>query len=201
MRLKRLRRARACGAALALALASTPLTVACAGIVSTADEAASSEAVASFTLDLAPSAASLGASLVTRDAYASINDWFDTYARSRVVEVATDLTRARVAVGPWEAAADYGATDAREDGTMTEWASRYYIAHDWSDYGQQILALSIGDTFCVNGVTVEVDGVFNYPKASFLNEVRCVCGDDSYILQTCLPGADLNRIVFGHAIG
>lgn len=122
--------------------------------------------------------------------------WFNAYANSRVIYVEPQV-REPLEFGPWTAVQDFGTTDAHDDGSLTEWASNYYITHDWSDYGQQILALTPGDTVSVNGRQVHVDGLFNYPKDSFYEEIVEVCGSDKVIFQTCYPDSEQNRVVYG----
>ena len=100
--------------------------------------------------------------------------------------------------GPWEAKEDLFSDEASATGELTEWAPDYYITHDWSTYGQQILTMAPGDTVTINGRTLSVEGVYDYPKDAFLDEVRFVTGSDTVVLQTCEPNSELNRIVYGH---
>lgn len=125
-----------------------------------------------------------------------INTWFHAYALSRVIPVTTSAAEP-LAFGPWSAAKDYGATDAREDGSLTEWADSYYVTHDWSDFGKQILTMVPGDTVTINGRTITIHGVFNYPKDSYYEEVTEVTGKDAMVLQTCYPDSEENRIAYG----
>ena len=156
-------------------------------LVATTARVASSEVFpATFKPSLASPAASIASTTLTQGAYEDINEWFENYALSRVTKLNfPDSDPATF--GPWKAVADYGATDARDDGSLTEWDENYYITHDWSDYGKQILTMIPGDTVTVNGHTFVVESAFEYPKASFLNEVRQVAGQDTFILQTCVP--------------
>ena len=156
-------------------------------------------APASAAVTFASEAASIGAGVTTRCAFGSINDWYDVYATSRIREL-TYGPRERIAFGPWQARAEYGTPEAAADGALTEWADNYYITHEWSDYGIQILHMIPGDTVTVNGHTFVVEGAFEYPKKSFLNEVRQVTDETAIILQTCVPNQDRNRIVFGHEV-
>lgn len=122
--------------------------------------------------------------------------WYMSYVRSRVVPVVAPDRVETLNLGPWIAAKDYGATDARYDGSLTEWNDLYYITHDWSEYGQQILALWNGDHVTVNGRTVTVSWVCNYPKDSYYEEVRALAGEAPVVFQTCYPDSEYNRIVF-----
>ena len=54
-----------------------------------------------------------------------------------------------------------------------------------------------GDIVTVNDRTFTVERVFNYPKASFYEEVKRIAGDDAIIFQTCYPDSVENRIVYG----
>lgn len=182
----------ALGVACALALTAAVVAI-------SASEASSEVFPATFSPIVASPAASIASTTLTQGAHDSINEWFGVYARSRITELTFPDTEVAT-FGPWKAVPDYGAADAKADGSLTEWAENYYITHDWSDYGKQILTMIPGDTVTVNGHTFVVEGVFEYPKASFLNEVRQITGDDTIILQTCVPNQDRNRIVFGHEV-
>ncbi len=137
--------------------------------------------------------------------------WFDAYVASRIVNSVPGVTfdlktpktpvaydaKANATYGPWTAPADFGATDARADGSITEWADHYYITHDWSEFGQQILGMRPGDRVTINGTTMVVQGILDYPKDSFYEEITRIADNATLILQTCIPGEDYNRIVFG----
>lgn len=137
--------------------------------------------------------------------------WFLAYVSSRVVNSVPGVTFSpavsnepvsfdpakNTTYGPWKAEADYGAADAREDGSVTEWADHYYITHQWSEYGQQILAMRPGDKVSVNGRECVVQAIFDYPKDSFYEEIIRIVGPSALVLQTCIPNASYNRIVFG----
>lgn len=118
-----------------------------------------------------------------------------TYARTRVVEL-EDSTRGPVTFGPWLAYDDFDAPEADPTGRLTQWHPDYYITHDWSQYGQQILTVAPGDLILINGKAMDVTRTFDYPKDSFSDEVRILVGP-GVILQTCEPDMNLNRIVFG----
>ena len=124
--------------------------------------------------------------------------WYDAYTASRVVELTLNV-RGAVSFGPWSARYEPGTEDAAADGALTEWADDYYITHDWSDYGQEILSMQPGDVASVNGRSVTIDRVFNYPKNSFYEEIRHLAGEDTVVFQTCYPDSDYNRIAYGRA--
>ena len=123
--------------------------------------------------------------------------WLTAYVDSRIIGVQLN-DRALASFGPWNARAEFGTTDASEDGSLTEWADHYYITHDWSDYGKQILTMQPGDTITVNNRTFVVSDVCNYPKDSFYDEIVHFAGKEAVILQTCYPDSDENRIVYGN---
>lgn len=123
-------------------------------------------------------------------------EWFDQYVSNRIIGVTLNL-RDTESFGPWAARAEYGTADASEDGSLTEWADHYYITHDWSDFGKQILTMQPGDKATINGRTITVKEVCNYPKDSFYEEVLHIAGEDAIVLQTCYPDSDENRIVYG----
>lgn len=155
----------------------------------------SSPALAPFASSLAPQMVDSANAYGVRAINACFSTWFQEYVTSRVVPV-EPTPREPLAFGPWYAEKDYSATDARQDGSITEWADNYYITHDWSDYGKQILSFIPGDTVRINDRLVRVDGLFNYPKASFYEEVVAVTGSDCVVFQTCFPDSTYNRVVF-----
>ena len=121
------------------------------------------------------------------------------YARRRIVPMSF-LMRDPMHYGPWTAHKDYYATDADDNGALTEWEDSYYVTHDWSDYGKQILSIIPGDTVEVNGRTMRVADIFDYPKEAYSNEIWALVGEDAVVLQTCEPNSDLNRIAYGRWI-
>ncbi len=146
--------------------------------------------------------ASIGTKLVEdavgyakRSSELCLSVWFEAYVTSRKVEVLVG-DREPASFGPWTAAKEYGTTDAKDDGSLTEWADNYYITHDWSEIGQQILGLVPGDVVTVNGRQAKVTEVFNYPKDSYYDEIMQLSGKKGIVLQTCYPESDYNRIVF-----
>ena len=118
------------------------------------------------------------------------------YAESRIVSLTYPLLEP-AHYGPWSAHKDYYATDADADGALTEWEESYYVTHDWSYYGERILSIIPGDTVEINGRTMEVSDIFDYPKAAYSDEIWELVGKDAVILQTCEPDSDLNRIAYG----
>lgn len=121
---------------------------------------------------------------------------YRTYIEGRIVEL-VPADREPAAFGPWYAQRDYHATDARDDGSLTEWDDNYFITHEWSSIGQQILSLIPGDVVTVNGMDVRIEGIYNYPKDSVSNEITMITGDDSVVFQTCYPDSNYNRIAYG----
>lgn len=119
------------------------------------------------------------------------------YARMRLVSI---VPRDPVSTGPWEAEWDSELVEAKDDGSLTEWCDYYYVTHNWSYYGQIILDLQPGDIVTVNGEPVRVEGIFDYPKDSILDEILALVGEDAVVFQTCVPDEDYNRIVHGHVL-
>lgn len=130
------------------------------------------------------------------DSYAM---WFRTHSQARVIPVSI-TPRDPVSFGPWYARQEFGTAEANDDGSLTEWEHDYFITHDWSEIGQQILCMSPDDHVVVNDRHFVVEDVFNYPKDSFLEEVREVVGPQKVVFQTCYPDSDVNRIVCVHEI-
>lgn len=136
--------------------------------------------------------AMLEAIVYARDTYPVI---YHEYAISRIVPMSYEA-RENVSFGPWVAPRDIGATDANDDGLITEWAELYYVTHDWSEYGQQIRQMIPGDALAINGKGVLVVDIFDYPRDAYLEEIREIVGQDAVVLQTCEPGTPNNRIVW-----
>ena len=122
------------------------------------------------------------------------------YARQRVVPLSYTAHEVMLFDG-WTAYDDLAGTEASPDGLLTQWAEDYYVTHDWSAYGQQILTMVPGDQVVINGRLIEVTNIFDYPKDAYLDELRAIVDARYVILQTCEPNSDLNRIVVGLPTG
>ena len=132
---------------------------------------------------------------ISAEAWQTVHEWAYDRARSRQRGVPQSSREARE-FGPWTAAWEPDLTEAPEDGSLAEWDTLYYVTHSWSAFGQDILGMQPGDTVTVNEQTVLVEGIFDYPKESILNEIILLVGDAT-VFQTCVPGEDYNRIVYG----
>lgn len=103
--------------------------------------------------------------------------------------------------GPWRSShRNEDATDAPADGSIAEWYENYFITHDWSEYGRAILSMNVGDRVEIDGKTMVVERVFDYPKSSYYGEIIQLAGDEGIVLQTCVPGRDMNRHVCGSLV-
>ena len=186
------------------AILTTLLTlVGCTTQAPTLDEQSTQQSVtptvASFGPELAQGLATKANTYADTALETCLSRWFSAYVSSRIVQI-TPEEREPQSFGPWFAQKEYGTTDASDDGRLTEWADNYYITHDWSDIGQQILTLIPGDTVTINGRSMRVEGIFNYPKDSYYDEITEIIGTDVIGLQTCYPSSDYNRVVYGSAI-
>lgn len=132
-------------------------------------------------------------SVYAREAYPQA---FHKLAVSRVIPMGYEQ-RENLSFGPWEAPRAIGADKASDEGLLTEWAPRYYITHDWSEYGQQIRQMIPGDAVVINGRGILISDIFDYPREGYLEEIREVVGPDVIVLQTCEPDTPNNRIVYG----
>ena len=124
---------------------------------------------------------------------------YRSYAQMLVVSVEVP-PRAPKDFGVWPAHDDFYADEAPSDGSIAQWSDAYYVTHNWSEYGKQILLMIPGDRVTVGSVSIQVDGVFDYPDDGRLGQILCVVGDDAVVLQTCDVGIDLTRIVYGHRL-
>lgn len=128
------------------------------------------------------------------DAHDQVYGAYVSYVDGRVVELSR-VIRPTQYFGPWEAVIDHEAVEADPNGGIIQWDNGYYVTHDWSVYGQQILTMMPGDIVTINGLAVQVVDIYDYPKEAYLSEVLVKAGEDSVVFQTCEPGHDLNRIV------
>lgn len=99
----------------------------------------------------------------------------------------------------WTCAKDYGGI-APEDGSLSEWAPHYYIAHSYGPYGEAILQLEPGDVVTVNGTEVTVQGAVDMRKSCTYQEVMSAVGWDATVFQTCVPNSDQNRFVYARGV-
>ena len=118
------------------------------------------------------------------------------YAVSRVVHLKYAV-RTPQHMGSWRARDEIGAREADPNGALTQWDDHYYITHNWSRYGQIILTMVPGDTVTINGKTMRVENMFDYPNEGYLDEIQVLVGSDVVVLQTCEVGDELVRIVYG----
>ena len=128
-----------------------------------------------------------------------LHQQFRDYVLGRVVELTYTVREAWVFEG-WEATEDFDATEASDEGLLTKWEKEWYITHEWSWYGQNILTLLPNDVVYINGEAIVVEGMFDYPKESYSDEIHEIVGRDRVVIQTCEPNSDLNRIVYGHKL-
>ena len=101
----------------------------------------------------------------------------------------TANTAAHPASYVWTCGADYGGV-APDDGSLSEWAPHYYVAHSYGPYGEVILGLEQGDTVTVNGVTVTVEGAVIMSQQCAYEDVMNRVGWDATVFQTCVPDSD-----------
>lgn len=74
---------------------------------------------------------------------------------------------------------------AHDDGSIVEWAPGYYVAHDWSEPGQILLAAEIGSVIEVNGVPITICDMFTVPDDAIYEDIRANVGPWLAIFQTC----------------
>ena len=125
---------------------------------------------------------------------------FRVWVFSRVKELSV-VRRDPRDYGPWEAEDDFYTEEAADDGSLTQWSERYFIVHSWAPIGEQILSMQAGDSVRVNEYDVQLEGVFDYPRDGYLDEIEEIVGTDDnvVVLQTCEPDQYYYRIVYGHA--
>lgn len=95
----------------------------------------------------------------------------------------------------WDCGQDYDGI-APEDGSLSEWAPHYYVAHAYGEYGKAILGLEPGDEITVNGNLVTVEGAITMPMYSPYEDVMREVGWDATVFQTCVPDSDDCRFVY-----
>lgn len=95
----------------------------------------------------------------------------------------------------WTCGKDYGGV-APGDGSLSEWAPHYFIAHSYGPYGQVILSLEAGDTVTVNGSSVTVEGAVIMGQGCAYEDVMNRVGWDATVFQTCVPDSNDCRFVY-----
>lgn len=95
----------------------------------------------------------------------------------------------------WECGADYGGV-APADGSLSEWAPHYYVAHSYGEYGDAILGLEPGDQITINGNLVTVEGALVMHLYAAYEDVMSAVGWDATVFQTCVPDSDDCRFVY-----
>ena len=121
------------------------------------------------------------------------------FTSAGTILTASEETASTAAVHPasyeWTCGADYGGI-APEDGSLSEWAPHYYVAHSYGPYGEVILGLEQGDTVTVNGIAVTVEGAVIMPQQCAYEDVMNRVGWDATVFQTCVPDSDDCRFVY-----
>jgi hypothetical protein len=85
---------------------------------------------------------------------------------------------------------------APADGSLSEWAPHYFIAHSYGPFGQDILSLAVGDAIVVNGSLVTVEGAVSAPKYAPYDQIMEAVGWDATVFQTCIPDTELCLFVY-----
>ncbi|MBR2683621.1 MAG: hypothetical protein IKE22_10205 [Atopobiaceae bacterium] len=179
---------------------TAPLELACAApSLSPAQQEEDVEHSAAFSTRLITWAAQRPITPLAVTTHELADPWFHDYVTSRIY-VVTLPAHDPLIFGPWFAEDDYDATEAPDDGSIVQWDDGYLITHYWSDYGQAIRTLLPGDYVTINGVTVQIEGVFDYPRDAILAEVLEATGWDAIVFQTCEPDTNLNRIAYGYIV-
>lgn len=90
---------------------------------------------------------------------------------------------------------DASATAAHDDGGVTEWRNRYFIAHDWSDAGSHILSLTDGSRVEVNARIYVYEDSRVVERGTNFSDIEgwALPDKDCIAMQTCVD--DGYRIV------
>ena len=107
------------------------------------------------------------------------------------VALSCAVPRTRAPDYSWECGSDRSALEAPADGSLSEWAPHYYVAHWWGDAGRAISVMRRGDTVEVNGERSVVERSFTMPCWVRYGEVMEEAGWGATVFQTCVPGTDL----------
>lgn len=98
--------------------------------------------------------------------------------------------------GAWSPAYrdEYGTDTAADDGSLTQWADGYYIAHDWSENGK---AIASGRNVVIDGREYALAGSQTVPPGTPYEDVEgWVHADGGIGMQTCTEGGYIvNRYV------
>jgi hypothetical protein len=88
--------------------------------------------------------------------------------------------------------------EAPEDGSIGRWADKYYVVHSYSPYGAAVLNIQPGEWYMLDGRSHYVVGAITIAKSSTIGDVYAQTGSRNWtFIQTCVPGEDNNRVVYG----
>lgn len=100
----------------------------------------------------------------------------------------------------WWSIPSWSTASAPQYDALGIWDVHYYIAHNWTSYGEVILGLRNGDTLYIDGQHLKVvDSEYFYAGTDY-ETVRARFGWDTWCLQTCYGDTQV-RIVSMKPIG
>lgn len=85
----------------------------------------------------------------------------------------------------WWSVPSWSTASAPQYDAIGVWDVHYYIAHNWTSYGETILALKNGDCLSVDGQRLRVVDSEYFPAGTSYEAVRARFGWDAWCLQTC----------------
>lgn len=100
-------------------------------------------------------------------------------------EVVQETASASASEPSWWSVPSWSTASAPQSDNIGIWDTHYYIAHNWTSYGEVILNLKNGDTLSIDGQRLMVtDSAFFYAGTDY-ETVRARFGWDAWCMQTC----------------
>lgn len=85
----------------------------------------------------------------------------------------------------WTSVPSWGSSAAPHYDALGKWDSNYYIAHNWTSYGEVILNMQPGEVIRVDGQLLVATKAEVFGSSTDYETVRDWCGWDAWCLQTC----------------
>ena len=85
----------------------------------------------------------------------------------------------------WTSVPSWGSSAAPHYDALGKWDSNYYIAHNWTSYGEVILTMQPGEVIRVDGQLLVATKAEVFGSGTDYETVRDWCGWDAWCLQTC----------------
>lgn len=103
----------------------------------------------------------------------------------QVAEPQQEPAPAAPIIKEWTSVPSWGSAAAPHYDALGKWDSNYYIAHNWTSYGEVILNMQPGEVVRVDGQLLVATKAEVFGSGTDYETVRDWCGWDAWCLQTC----------------